>query len=170
MNKFLLLVLCLLAVSCAYQEPYIIAQPPGPDYVVVQPAQPNVAQSMPPVVVPPSGQRIPIVSAPQVEVWRPDPTQGLICNQSRTITLDRLWIDSRPPAPSTVNGLGPELCQPVHVFLGDHFWYAEGSIELPAYGKVSVGTMRREFSVRNWSYWGGGYAWRLYINDGDFGR
>lgn len=155
---FLFVVVAMLA-GCAYQQPrYIIVS--APSIVAVQPQRP--------AVVPPVSQKE--TKPERLPVWRPDPTYGLICNLSKTVTIDRLWIDSRPPTAPTLIGLLPEFCQSTYAFFGDHFWYAEGSVELSIYGKVSVGTVRREFYIRSWSYWGGGYAWRIYIGDGDFGR
>ena len=171
MKKFLLLVLGSFMAGCAYQEPYIIAQPPGPDYIMVQPAAPPVAvQSQKPTVVLPAVQsQVPAAPAPpQVEVWRPDPTAGIVQNYSRNVFV-RGWIDSRPPSPPTFE-LGPEQAIPVYVSLGSHTLYAEGWLITPTYGRVSVGTASRTFDIRNWSGAYGGYSWRLYLNNGDFGR
>ena len=170
MRNFLLFAIALLTAGCAFQEPYIIAQPPGPSEVMVQPAPPVVVQSGKPVVVAPAsqGQAPAALAPPQVEVWRPDPTAGLIQNYSRNVFV-RGWIDSRPPAPPTFE-LGPEQAVPINVFLGGHTLYAEGWITTSTYGRVSVGTMSRTFEIRNWSSNWGGYAWRVDIGDGDFRR
>ena len=166
MKNFLLLI-ALITAGCAFQHPYEIAQPSGPSVVIVAPPAPVAVQSEKPVVMPPSqGQAVPS----QVKIWRPESNNILICNLSKTITVDKLWIDSRPPNPPTFQDLSPEVCQPIVIFFGDHYWYAEGSVELQAYGRVSVGTARRDFSIRNWSSWWGGYAQRLNIYEGDFNR
>jgi hypothetical protein len=156
---FVILVVALVIGGCAYQQPrYIIIAEPGS---VARPGQPTVA-------LPSSQGQPPSVPAPpQVEVWRPDPTWILICNDSRTLFLE-VWIDSGPPAPPRLK-LIPELCGDDHVMLGDHFWYAQGYIETPAFGRVSTGIARRDFYIRNWSYLSG-YALRIPINDGDFRR
>lgn len=170
-NLFVILIAAAVISSCAFQQPYEIAQPPGPSNIVIAPATPPiVTQSDKPVVILPPSQGQ--ATSPQVKIWRPEPNNILICNLSKSVTVDRLWIDSRPStsSPPTIQDLGPEMCQPIVVFFGDHYLYAEGSTELSAYGKVSVGTTRKEFSVRNWSCWWGGYAQRLYIYDGDFRR
>jgi len=167
MKNFLLFITLIMA-GCAFQQPYEIAQPPGPSNIVIAPADPPiVVQSDKPLVTPPSqGQAVP----PQVKIWRPDPTWILICNDSLTLHLE-VWIDSGPPDPPTLKKiLVPKLCQDVYVMLGDHFWYAIGYIETLKFGRVPMGPARRDFYIRNWSYYGGGYSLRIPINDGDFGR
>ncbi len=156
MKKLLILLLVMVASGCAPYW-YIPIEPPQRPAVVVAPTQP-------PAVV------RPIEPQSEDKVWRPDPTKILICNMSKTVTIDKLWIDSRPPKPPTIEKIWPETCDDVYVFLGDHYWYAEGSTELPAFGKTSVGTGRGDFYIRNWSSWGGGYAQRVYIYDGSFNR
>jgi len=156
--------------GCAWQEPLYIAQPPGPSTVVVVPAEPQiVVKSEAPVVAgsPPSVIKEQTLGAPRIEVWRPDPTAGIIHNYSRNIFV-KLWIDSRPPTPPTIE-LGPEQAIPVHVPFGRHILYGEGQLENLTYGWFSVGTMSRTFEIRNTSF-SNGYAWSLYISDGDFIR
>lgn len=160
MKNLLIWLVVIAAGGCMYQPPLIISQPPGPSSTTVQ--------SAPPTTVPPTGH-VPVAPVPQtIEVWRPDPTAGIVQNTSRTLFV-RLWIDSRPPSPPTLE-LGPEQAAPVYVPLGSHVVYGEGRIRTPAYGWMSVGTMSRRFDLRNWSSQWGGYAWRLDVNDSDFGR
>lgn len=152
MKSLILFFVALMAASCMYQPPMLISQPPAPSSTTVQ--------SAPSTMLPSTGQ--------QVEVWRPDPTAGIVGNQSRNLFL-RLWINSRPPSPPTLE-LGPEQSAPVNVPLGSHTIYAEGRLRTPNYGWISVGTASRRFEIRNWSGTYGGFAWRQYFNDGDFGR
>lgn len=171
MKKFLILIAVFGVSGCAPYWYVPIEPPPGPSTIVVQPVEPSrVVQPEKPTVVPPSAEGQPPAAPvpPPIEVWRPDPTAGIIQNYSRNIFV-RGWIDSRPPAPPTFE-LEPEQAVPVYVPLGSHTLFAEGWIITPTYGRTSVGTTSRTFDIRNWSYLYGGYAWRLYINDGDFGR
>ena len=158
MKILLLALVCLLDGGCAFQRSYEIALPPGQE-TVVGPSQP--------VVVPQAGGQTAAVP-PRIEMYRPDPSKGLVMNWSRNVFI-KFWMNSRPPAPPTLE-LGPEQSAPVNAPLETVLIYVEGRIKAGPYGWQSVGSFGRELTLRNWSYGYGGYSWRFYVSDGDFPR
>ena len=154
MKNITLLFIWLLLTGCygLYQRPMIISPPPGPQSVTVPPAVVHQGGPMP----------------PRVEVYRPDPTKGLIDNWSKNIFV-KVWINSVPPAPPTLE-LGPEQSLVAYAPLETIRIYGEGRIKTGPYGWTSVGSFRKEYVLRNYSYNFGGFSWRITINDGDFTR